>query len=210
MLIVADDPLVRAGLGTMLAELEGCTVAGRVSPAADLAAEALACGANVVLWDLGWDPGGTPLARFQAGMEHLAGAEARLPVVVLLPGPNVTVDAWRAGVQGLLLRDAGAGRLAAALAAAAQGLQVVDPELAPGLLPARGPDVDQPAEPLTPRELEVLQLLADGLPNKTIAARLGISEHTVKFHVNAILGKLGVQSRTEAVIHATRLGLVIL
>jgi DNA-binding NarL/FixJ family response regulator len=58
--------------------------------------------------------------------------------------------------------------------------------------------------------LEVLQLLAEGLPNKTIAYRLGISEHTVKFHVNAILGKLGAQSRTEAVVRATRLGLILL
>jgi two-component system nitrate/nitrite response regulator NarL len=65
-------------------------------------------------------------------------------------------------------------------------------------------------EPLTPRELEVLRLVAEGLPNKTIAARLDISEHTVKFHVNTILGKLGVASRTEAVVRATRLGLILL
>ena len=66
------------------------------------------------------------------------------------------------------------------------------------------------AEPLTPRELEVLQLLSQGLPNKRIAQRLAISEHTVKFHVNAILGKLGVQSRGEAMVQAVRLGLVAL
>jgi DNA-binding NarL/FixJ family response regulator len=66
------------------------------------------------------------------------------------------------------------------------------------------------AEVLTPREQEVLQLLAEGLPNKTIADRLYISEHTVKFHVNAILSKLGAQSRTEAVVRATRLGLLLL
>ena len=65
-------------------------------------------------------------------------------------------------------------------------------------------------EDLTPRELEVLQLLAEGLSNKEIARRLGTSEHTVKFHVNAILGKLGAHSRTEAVTRAARLGLIIL
>ena len=65
-------------------------------------------------------------------------------------------------------------------------------------------------EALTARELAVLRLVAEGLPNKTIAVRLGISEHTVKFHVNAILGKLGVASRTEAVVRATRLGLIFL
>ena len=63
-------------------------------------------------------------------------------------------------------------------------------------------------EDLTPREREVLRLLAEGLPNKAIARQLGISEHTVKFHVNAILGKLAVASRTEAVVRATRLGLI--
>ncbi|HEX9940563.1 MAG TPA: response regulator transcription factor, partial [Thermoanaerobaculia bacterium] len=65
-------------------------------------------------------------------------------------------------------------------------------------------------ETLTPRELEVLQLLSQGLPNKLIAQRLGISEHTVKFHVNAVLGKLGVQSRSEAIVQAVRSGLVVL
>jgi DNA-binding NarL/FixJ family response regulator len=63
---------------------------------------------------------------------------------------------------------------------------------------------------LTPREREVLQLLAEGLPNKTIASRLNISEHTVKFHVNAIMTKLGAQSRTDAVMRATRSGLILL
>ena len=83
-------------------------------------------------------------------------------------------------------------------------------------LPDRAPSRSEGAgraalvEPLTPRELEVLRLMAEGLPNKTIAARLEISEHTVKFHVNTILGKLGVASRTEAVVRATRLGLILL
>jgi two-component system nitrate/nitrite response regulator NarL len=72
------------------------------------------------------------------------------------------------------------------------------------------PPAPAPTEELTAREREVLQLLAEGLPNKAIAARLTISEHTVKFHVNAILTKLGVQSRTEAVVRAVRLGLIML
>jgi len=70
--------------------------------------------------------------------------------------------------------------------------------------------VPTPVEELTPRERHVLQLLAEGLPNKAIADRLGISEHTVKFHVSAIMSKLGAQSRTEAVTRAARLGLIIL
>ena len=86
--------------------------------------------------------------------------------------------------------------------------------LDPGLAAAVKTIVDNPplppAEPLTARELQVLRLLAEGLANKAIAQRLAISEHTVKFHVNAIMGKLGADSRTEAVVRASRLGLILL
>jgi DNA-binding NarL/FixJ family response regulator len=94
--------------------------------------------------------------------------------------------------------------------AAAQGLVVIDPQTAVSLLPSAEHSLAQPLGELTPREVEVLQLLSEGLPNKAIASQLGISEHTVKFHVNAIMGKLGAQSRTDAVIRATRSGLIIL
>ena len=79
-----------------------------------------------------------------------------------------------------------------------------------GFTPRHIDDGDQFEEPLTPREIEVLELLAEGLPNKTIAARLGISDQTVKFHVAAICGKLGAANRTEAVRRAIRRGLVSL
>jgi len=72
------------------------------------------------------------------------------------------------------------------------------------------PPVDALVEPLTPRETEVLQLLAEGLTNRRIGERLAISEHTAKFHVNAILGKLDARSRGEAIAHAARLGLLLL
>ena len=92
-----------------------------------------------------------------------------------------------------------------------QGLVVVDPELARALPVNRLAEEDAlVVEPLTPRELDVLQLLAEGAANKEIARRLEISEHTVKYHVNAILGKLSAQSRTEAVVRATRAGLIML
>ncbi len=109
--------------------------------------------------------------------------------------------------------------MAAALLAVAEGLAVLDADFQQALAgpnpssspaPQYGGDEPPPVEELTPRELEVLRLVAEGLPNKTIAQRLDISEHTVKFHVNALLGKLGVGSRTEAVVRATRLGLIFL
>src|SRR5712691_588484 len=100
-------------------------------------------------------------------------------------------------------------RMHTALRAVADGLVIVDDDLAEGVLPHARSRVDL-IEPLTPREQQVAQLLAGGLTNKEIAQRLGITEHTIKFHLNGILRKLGVSTRTEAVVQAARLGLLIL
>jgi DNA-binding NarL/FixJ family response regulator len=211
VLIVADDPLARAGLAALLAAQPGCLVVGQVGEEADLPAAREVYRPEVLLWDLGWDRTPPTAAPAVAGLEHLDElAEAGLPAVVLLADEAQALDARLAGARGLVLRDTGAERLAAALAAAVQGLVVLDASLAASLLASRDPSSSTLVEDLTPREQEVLRLLAEGLPNKAIALRLGISEHTVKFHVNAVLGKLGAQSRTEAVVRATRLGLILL
>ena len=115
---------------------------------------------------------------------------------------------------GALRRDATPEEIAAALGAIAGGLITLDRRLAPLLLQpslALAPASERligSDEPLTARELEVLQLLAEGLPNKIIATRLHITEHTAKFHVSSILMKLGAASRTEAVTTAARRGLL--
>jgi DNA-binding NarL/FixJ family response regulator len=209
VLIVADDPLTRTGLAAILAERPECTVVGQIAGDAtagvDLVAELDVYRPDVLVWDLGWDP--------TLGLERLADLnDARFPVVTLLADETQAADAWTTAARGLLLRDASAENLVAALLAVAQGLVVLDPALAATMLPdeSQQPGSLPLTEELTPRETEVLQLLAEGLPNKTIAHRLDISEHTVKFHVNAIMGKLGAQSRTEAVVRATRLGLILL
>jgi len=132
------------------------------------------------------------------------------PVVALLSAPTLAAEVWAAGPRGLLPRDTVAAGLNAALAAVAQGLVVIDGDLSAALLPSGEQAPATAMGDLTPREQEVLQLLAEGLPNKVIASQLNISEHTVKFHVNAIMGKLGAQSRTEAVTRATRAGLILL
>jgi DNA-binding CsgD family transcriptional regulator len=109
----------------------------------------------------------------------------------------------------VLLRDTDGPRLVATLQAAALGLVVVDGPLSAGALRTRAA-ADPLVESLTPRELEVLQLIGQGLSNRAIAERLAISEHTAKFHVNAILGKLGAQTRAEAVAQGVRSGLLLL
>jgi two-component system, NarL family, response regulator YdfI len=123
-------------------------------------------------------------------------------------------EALRAGVRGVLARAATAAEITAATLAAARGLVVLQPAAAQALVPpervpaAIGLAVG--AEALTPRELEVLRLVSEGLGNKIISRRLGISEHTVKFHMGAIMAKLGAASRTEAVTQAARRGLIML
>jgi len=111
-------------------------------------------------------------------------------------------------------REASADELRAAVTAAAQGFGVVPAALAARLFPARvaeaGVGLDEPGEPLTAREREVLELLAQGLSNRRLAERLGISEHTAKFHVASVCGKLGASSRTEAVSRGVRRGLITL
>jgi len=205
VLIVAEDTLARAGLAALLAEQPGCLVVGQVAEDADLQAALDVYRPDVLLWDLGWPDSSS------TGLERLAElGDADPPVVALVSDATHAPQTQVAGARGLLTRDSSAEHLVAALTAVAQGLVVLDPSLAAPMLAAREPSSPSPVEELTPRELEVLALLAEGLPNKAIARLLDISEHTVKFHVNAVLGKLGAQSRTEAVVRATRLGLILL
>ncbi len=197
VLIVAGDPLARAGLAALLGTQAGCTVAGQMAEDDDLAAALAVFRPDVLLWDLGWDPDSDPVRLADA-------TSGGPPVVALLPDADPAPGVWAAGARGLLLRSAPARDLLAAMAAVVQGLVVLDPALAAESLARPAP----PADDLTPRETDVLRLLAEGLSNRAIAYRLDISEHTVKFHLNAILGKLHAQSRTEAVVNAIRLGLI--
>ncbi|HEY3116523.1 MAG TPA: response regulator transcription factor, partial [Chloroflexota bacterium] len=142
-------------------------------------------------------------------------AEAGTGLVLLgtAPAADQVTALLAAGMRGFLLDDATAEDVRVALRSVAHGLVVLDPVLGRnlGAAPAEEAAADQELEQLlTPREREVLDLLATGLPNKIIARRLQISEHTVKFHVASILGKLGAASRTEAVTRAIQRGLLAL
>jgi two-component system, NarL family, nitrate/nitrite response regulator NarL len=201
-LIVADDPLARAGLAALLAGAPMIAVVGQSSSNVDLGALLAAFLPDVILWDLGWSPEGHVAMLSQFIEDHAT------PVVALLGVESLAGAVQAAGARGLLSRTSDAGQMAAALQAAVQRLLVFDETLltAPTFAPA-GIEL---VEPLSVRELEVLRYLAEGLANKEIARTMAISEHTVKFHINAILGKLGAQSRTEAVVKATRAGLILL
>lgn len=131
------------------------------------------------------------------------------PTVVLSDGTPVKL--LRMDYAAVLPRDCGPAELTAAVIAAAAGLIVID-RATFGSLGAfeRVPFSGKPVQPLTPREIEVLRLLADGLANKEIAGKLNISDHTAKFHVAAILEKMNAASRAEAVAIGMRTGLILL
>jgi two-component system, NarL family, nitrate/nitrite response regulator NarL len=200
LLLVAEDPLARAGLARLLAELPGCVLVGQTN-SADATAVAAEEAADLLVWDLGWE---TAVDDDLPPFDDLP-----LPTLALLADEDQAAAVWTTGARALLRRDAGVEKLRAGVTAVAAGLYVLDPALVGAFQPAAPPDADTddgPAPALTPREGEVLRLLAEGLTNKAIAQRLEISDHTVKFHVNAILGKLNAQSRTDAVVRATRRG----
>jgi DNA-binding NarL/FixJ family response regulator len=185
------DPLVRSGLVGLLSQYPVLDVLG-----ASLLGDAPGLVAQVHLRDAGPQGADADLAL-----------DPGRPTLVLVPDREGAARALRAGARGVLHREVEGGHLVAAVRAVAAGLVVHAPELMPINEPPRARPID---DPLSPREHEVLQLVAEGLPNKLVADRLGISEHTAKFHVNAILDKLGVTGRTEAVVHAARRGWITL
>lgn len=199
--VVAGDPLARAGLARLLVEETNLNVVAEIELTADPGPKIEASRPDVALIDLGWEG--------ERDLEALAAwAESGPPLLLLLPDDRPPGPLWGLGVAGLLGRERPPAAIAAAAHAVAEGLLVLDPTFA---RPALGEGVAAaPLEALTERELEVLQLLAEGRSNRSIAQALAISEHTVKFHVTSILGKLGAQSRTEAAVLAARAGLVIL
>jgi NarL family two-component system response regulator YdfI len=207
--IVATSPLARAGLQNLLAG-RGLEVVA-ASATLDALAEVLADTApDVVLIDSSGEP-------FEDALESIvaSGVAADLSVVLLAEGMAAgrSAEALRAGIRAVLPGDISPEQLVAALQAVAGGLLVLHPAHAYATVPTGSPRtsaLEELAEALTRRELEVLQRLAAGLSNKEIAAQLNISEHTVKFHVASVLGKLGAASRTEAVSLGIRRGLVLL
>jgi DNA-binding NarL/FixJ family response regulator len=191
VLIAASSPVSRAGLKALVEETAECVVSGSVA-AGDLVELAPELHPDVVLWQISPDEDATSTLR-----------SLKEQNTVLLTS-NAGFDLIRAGAHGVLPLDAPAEQIGIALRAAAAGLGVFAPDH------LDSPAASRVASPLTARETEVLRLIAEGHANKEIAWRLGISEHTVKFHVSALLGKLGAGSRAEAIGAGIRQGVIML
>src|SRR5579859_6240384 len=203
VLVAADSAVVRAGLEALIAQAPPLELAGSASPSS-LAERVRELQPDVVLMD--WRGGD------EETLEPLLKAG---PAVVLLtdePDPATLAAGLRTGLRALLPHHASAEEIVAAIEAVARGLIVLHPDIIGSLQfleqPRRSPaEVDTA---LTPREIEVLRMLAEGLANKNIAWQMGISEHTVKFHIASIFTKLNASSRAEAVAIGMRQGLILL
>jgi DNA-binding NarL/FixJ family response regulator len=200
--LVADDHgVLRDGLGRVIAAQPDMELVGAAANGAEAVEMCRSVGPDVVLMDL--------------EMPVLDGIEATRAIAAQMPATAVLVltsfsdrhrimGALDAGAVGYLLKDASADDVVRGVRAAAEGGSPLDPRAARALLEAKSaPD---PLEGLSPREREVLGLLLEGLPNKLIALRLGISEKTVKTHLTAVFRQIGVTDRVQAVLWAERQG----
>jgi DNA-binding NarL/FixJ family response regulator len=212
--VIAPNWALRAGLGSLLSsnsQIELVVEAAELTEVLELAPVM-----DVIVYVTPSSLDATSPAKLLDGLTE---DELRPAILLLVDKPeeisfqDLSLPAW-----GLLPLDATPEELSAAVYALHEGLLVGAPHLMAGLFKStRSSEAGQevgllegPQEPLTSRESEVLQLLAQGLANKQIAVSLGISEHTVKFHVSSIYSKLGASSRTEAVSIGARRGLVVL
>jgi DNA-binding NarL/FixJ family response regulator len=204
VLIADDHPVVRQGLRTYLELQPDIVIAGEAGGGFEAAAQAERLRPDVVLLDMVMPEGDglDALRRIRAG----SGAP-RVVVLTSFPADDRVLDAMRAGAAGYLLKDAQPAELLAAIRSAHTGGAPLHPDAAARLVgELRRPSAS--AIELTAREREVLTLIARGMPNKAIAARLSLAEKTVKAHVSAILRKLDVTDRTQAALRAVRERLV--
>lgn len=211
LLIISNEPLARAGLSALLADQVGIDLVGQESSKTNLERTVMVFSPDVILWDLGWEPTHNEDRATHDALEQISELSSEgFSIVVLISSHDSAREVWIAGAKAILLRDVDLETLRISIIAAVNDLVVLDRSIGASLLPEFGIAEAVPTEELTPRELQVLQQLAEGLPNKIIASQLGVSEHTIKFHINSIFKKMGVRSRTEAVVRAMQLGFIVL
>jgi two-component system, NarL family, response regulator YdfI len=210
VVVAALSAVRRSGLEAIVKNNPSFKLVGSLPTIIGFAARIRELQAHVVIADLALAD--TQLFSAASDLER-----AGIGVVVLIDEPSVgwTARALQAGVRAILSRESSEHEIVSAVLAVDRGLVLLDPEVSKELASQTRTVTSTPEntadslEELTPREIEVLRLMAEGFGNKQIAARLGISDHTVKFHISSILAKLSVSSRTEAVTQGIRMGLIV-
>lgn len=210
--IVDDQPLMRQGLESLLAISSDVAVVGRAGDGDEALALVAEQEPDVMLLDLRM-PGRDGIATLEALRER--GSEVAVLVLTTFDDDELVLRALRAGARGYLLKDVALEELLDAIRTLADGGTLVQPALTErllrtiGSLPAPDDFEHLPTpEPLTPRETEILRLLAGGFTNREIAEAMFLAEGTVKNHISALLTKFGVRDRTRAVLRALHLGML--
>lgn len=205
VLIVDDHPMVRQGLKTFLSTCSDIAVTAEAANGREALERCLADHPDVVLMDMMMpDQDG---AAVTALIKEVC-PECQVVVLTSFVEPELVKRALEAGAISYLLKDVGPGRLLDAIRQAQAGRGTIDSTAAQALLPSRQPGRNAVGADLTPREREVLALLADGLSNKQIAARLFLSTGTIRLHVTNVLRKMEAPNRTAAAMLAVHHGLV--
>ncbi len=208
VLLAATSSVRRAALESIIASEPHLKLVGTITALTSLASHARDVQPDVILAELE-----RPDPHFLTTFSTVVTGSAP-SAVMLVDDPELAwiARAIRLGVRSILPRDATEEEIVSAIRAVHSGLALLDPEIAQELARhVRLKEAEPTHEPLgdlTPREIEVLRMLADGIANRQMAARLGISEHTVKFHISSILDKLDASSRTEAVTMGIRMGII--
>jgi NarL family two-component system response regulator YdfI len=207
VLIGARSEVVRAGLASLLTADPRFQVVGTFSIDDLTRVEDLQ--PEVVLLDLDSPSDESLSAAIQSG-----GALVNSSLMILTEDPeSLAVDVLGSGLRAILPRYATPEEIIAAIQAAATGLVALHPDIFDSMLsrirPGQQSELDPSGQILTPREIEVLRMIAEGLGNKEIASKLSISDHTVKFHISSIFAKLGASNRAEAVTLGIRHGLIM-
>ncbi len=203
--LVDDQSLIRAGLRALLAAEDGIEVVGEAADGEQAVARVARLRPDVVLMDLVMPvvDGVTAIKRILA-----RDPDAKILVLTSFASEDAMLPALRAGASGYLLKDTDPAELERAVRAAAAGEALLSPVVAARLLrEVRRVPADDGLAALTPREREVLGLLARGLSNREIAHELVVAEKTVKTHVSSVLAKLSLADRTQAALFAVRAGL---
>ncbi|MHB1005539.1 MAG: response regulator [Chloroflexota bacterium] len=209
--LLADDHLMfREGVRQILSNASDIEVVGEASDGAEAERKARELSPDVVLMDLSM-----PGADGTTAIQHIAAKlpQVRIVVLTMHRGDKHVIEALRAGAQGYVLKDAPASELLRAIREVQSGRSPLDPSVSTLVLTEfrrLAVQQDASAEPsvLSPKEVEILRLVAGGLTNKEIGARLFLAEKTVKNYLTAIFQKLGITDRVQAAIYAQRQGLL--